>query len=743
MASFLSGNRVTRASRRTFLKSTLVALGAAGLPVPLPVFAAQVPSFDPRQNIIPAPANAEDWPAFREELLRWRIKARAELNYSDALYTRADFQWVQSNFSCCFLMLCDEFFWEHQRGRWNIRAFLEHGRREFGGYDSIVLWHAYPRIGIDDRNQFDFYRDQPGGLDGLRELALELQRAGLKVFIDYNPWDTGTRREPTTDIEALVDLMRRINADGIFLDTMDKGAEAFRDALEAIRPGLVLESEIALPLERVHDHHCSWAQWFADSEVPGVLRNKWFERRHMQHQIKRWDFDHTGELQVAWMNGSGVMVWENVFGSWMGWNERDKSILRAMLPIQRRFVKMFAGERWTPLVDFGQGPEAAHSPEVRNSNSEVRSPLNRLYASLWEDKQIRLWTIVNREQTGQDRAAVYLNLREGEKAFDLVNGVELAAASPAEIQIKERGIGCVVAARPDALGEDFRQFLAAQQEAAQRDNWDTNYRALKTTLKPVTRTRSASSPPAGMVAIPGDQVTLRIRMRERECGFYESTPPGKHRFASSHEFGLQVFEREITLRRYAMDLTPVTNADFQTFLRASGYRPKHAENFLKHWPDQKPPGGREDHPVVYVDLDDAQAYARWAGKRLPTEEEWQYAAQGDDGRAYPWGNTLEPGRCNAGESGGTTSVRAFPAGCSPWGIYDLCGNTWEWTESERSDGRTRFCIVRGGSFYTAKGSGWYMDGGARPVDFAAKFLLMWPGLDRCSTIGFRCVCDLS
>jgi formylglycine-generating enzyme required for sulfatase activity len=71
----------------------------------------------------------------------------------------------------------------------------------------------------------------------------------------------------------------------------------------------------------------------------------------------------------------------------------------------------------------------------------------------------------------------------------------------------------------------------------------------------------------------------------------------------------------------------------------------------------------------------------------------------------------------------------------------MCGNTWEWTESERSDGRTRFAMIRGGSYYEAKGSPWYMDGGPQPCNFAAKVLLMWPGLDRCATVGFRCAAD--
>jgi formylglycine-generating enzyme required for sulfatase activity len=72
----------------------------------------------------------------------------------------------------------------------------------------------------------------------------------------------------------------------------------------------------------------------------------------------------------------------------------------------------------------------------------------------------------------------------------------------------------------------------------------------------------------------------------------------------------------------------------------------------------------------------------------------------------------------------------------------MCGNVWQWTESVRTDARTRFCIIRGGSWYNATGSIWYVEGGPRPANWACKFLMAWPGLDRCSTIGFRCVVDL-
>jgi len=713
--------------RQLFQLAAATALGAALRPIEaLAADAVEKWEFAPDECIIPAPSDPVLWPEYRQKLHRWRTQKALGLNYSGSSYERAEFKWVPSCHVCCFAMVCDERFLNSRTGKFTPEKFLAEGKREFGGYDAVLLWQAYPRIGIDQRNQFDFYRELPGGLAGLRDLARELHRRKVKVFIDYNPWDTGTRRENRGDLDTLAELVREIDADGIFLDTLNRGAAEFRGKLDARRAGVVLESEDALPLENVHDHHMSWAQWFQDSEAPGVLWNKWFERRHMQHGIQRFNSDHTAELHTAWMNGSGMLVWENVFGSWFGWSNRDRSILRSMSAIQRRYAGVFSGEEWVPLV-----------PTTKEG----------VYASLWTGDGLRLWTLVNRSEKAVSGEMLNVTVNANEQVFDLISGQRLVVERYGEAvglsaNIQPRGIGCLIVGTHSAVGADFAGFVRKQKSVALRTNFDSTRQALSPVLKSVPPTKKYSNPPSEMAEIPATNFDMKVTFRLRECGCYESVPPTPGGGIPGLHSAVD-FQRKIQLSSYAIDLTAVTNGQFAVFLRATGYRPRHALNFLKHWIAGKPPAQKVDHPVVYVDLDDARAYCRWAKKRLPTEAEWQYAAQGPKGLRYPWGEQMVPDHCNHGQTGDTTPVRAFAEGRSPFGCFDMCGNVWQWTESERSDGRTRFCILRGGSYYTASGSEWYADDGPQPANFAVKFLLTRPGLDRCATIGFRCAADLA
>ena len=323
-------------------------------------------------KIFAAPDDPADWQAWRAALTRWREEAAARIGYDDAAYAAPEYGWTQSCHVVALAWLWDELLFDHTAGRFTPERFCAQSEREFGGFDGIVLWHAYPVIGIDDRNQFDYYRDVPG----IRELVADLQARGLRVFVNYNPWDVGTRREPVADDLAIAELVRELGVDGVFLDTMKEAQPGLRAALDGIKAGVALEGESTLPLARTVDHHLSWAQWFADSGVPGVLRARWFEQRHMLHHTRRWNRDHTEELHSAWLNGVGILVWENVFGAWVGWNERDKGLLRAMRPVQRQYADLLATGEWTPL--------AAASPDTR------------VVASRWSDGETTLWTVANR-----------------------------------------------------------------------------------------------------------------------------------------------------------------------------------------------------------------------------------------------------------------------------------------------------------------------------------------------------------
>src|SRR5579862_7153594 len=131
---------------------------------------------------------------------------------------------------------------------------------------------------------------------------------------------------------------------------------------------------------------------------------------------------------------------------------------------------------------------------------------------------------------------------------------------------------------------------------------------------------------------------------------------------------------------FDIDKYPVTNRDFKGFLDATHYHPKDDLNFIKDWQGGIYPPGWENKPVTWVSLEDARAYAAWAGKRLPHEWEWQYALEGPehDQRKYPWGNTWKPDAVLLQYEGltlrGPDDVGAHPIGISPYGVMDMVGN---------------------------------------------------------------------
>jgi len=141
-------------------------------------------------------------------------------------------------------------------------------------------------------------------------------------------------------------------------------------------------------------------------------------------------------------------------------------------------------------------------------------------------------------------------------------------------------------------------------------------------------------------------------------------------------------KREVRLDAFHIDAHPVTNAEYKKFIDETGYEaPSLGFEWSKKydWHDRMYPEGKEDHPVVLVKWVDAVTYCDWAGKRLPTEAEWEKAARGTDGRIWPWGNEWDTGRLACGGVGDTMPVGRYESGKSPYGCFDMAGNVWEWT----------------------------------------------------------------
>jgi formylglycine-generating enzyme required for sulfatase activity len=111
------------------------------------------------------------------------------------------------------------------------------------------------------------------------------------------------------------------------------------------------------------------------------------------------------------------------------------------------------------------------------------------------------------------------------------------------------------------------------------------------------------------------------------------------------------------------------------------------------------------------------------------------------GKIWPWGKEYRPELCN-GNSTDTVETGNYPDGASVFGCLDMSGNTWEWTESECENRHTRYAVLKGGSYFIASGSIKYTASGAQPCAAREKMILMAPSMDRCSTIGFRCVKDV-
>lgn len=677
-------------------------------------------------------ANWDDWNAWHRAMLEEREDCLARAKFDPAIYRDPRTAWSDAAFRQLFLFMYDAAFYDRDSGRYRTAELIERWTAMFGRVDSVLLWHAYPRLGFDARAQFDFYREMPGGIAQLKAQVTDaLHARGIRVFIDYNPWDAGT-------YEELAEIAVGLDADGVMLDTMTEVPQRLAQAVSARKSGVVFAPELR-PADADLSHvRQSWAQWFdvGDARTPSIYRHRWLVPLHRQFAIGRWHTSRKADIVYSFFNGSGLVLWDNVFGTHNPYSLEDRRLIAETAAVLDHYQDLFVGGEWLPLVPTGvAGLDANRWQErspgrpraivtLRNRTSEpvhYRVPsagaLGLMYVAFWGDRH----EVLDGEMVTVEP--------EGVQALALDDPVA-ARRALAHFQRLSRRAGVALPDYDERCPHPRRvEHATAPAEA-------------RSTSPPPTTAMTSAKRATSMIEMPAGIFNMRIRHDRRECGCYPDGASDAAMWGWFYQDTI-VHDIRVILKRYAIRATAVTNADFLEFVHAAAYRPEDGRNFLKHitrTPDgslpARLPSEQESLPVTFVSLADAWAYARSRGQRLPTEAEWQWAAEGA-GRnlRYPWGNDERPVR-------GRIHAALDAASATPQGVMGLSGNAWELTDGEYTDGHTRFVMLRGGVFLPPGESEWLVARGPRPNDYHAKYILLCDGLDRSETISFRTVIDL-
>jgi gamma-glutamyl hercynylcysteine S-oxide synthase len=721
------------------MKPAITLLGITILLAFSSLASAQDTNFEPERQQIPAPeclhtkdvwdagskpCTAEDHDAWLADIRHWRSEHLIRVGYDGSRYDLPALKWTQSSFFQPQMMVQDRYFYDPVSRHYTVDRYLDDLDKRYGGIDAVLIWPTYPNMGIDDRNQHDLIRSMPGGVAGVRQMIADFHKRGVRVLFPMMMWDQGTRDPGKPWPQAIAELMAELGADGINGDTQDGVPLAFSVAADKVGHPLAFEPEDGPSDEALAWNVMTWGQ-YTFPFAPLVDKYKWLEPRHMVNISDRWNRDKTNDLQFAFFNGVGWESWENIWGIWNGITPRDAEATRRVAAIERAVAPFLSSIEWEPLA-----------PMLRFG----------VFASRWPLDHQTVWTIVNRNEFDVEGQEIELQPEEGMRYFDLYHGTELKPEHNAlgktvlSFTVEAHGYGALLAART-APNAGIQTLMSKMKEMSAKPlaSYSHEWRVLPQQIVPIAATKPPTSSPAGMMKIPAGEFLFKVQGIEIE---------------GSNDIGVDVqypwedsprrfHEHPMPVKSFWIDTYPVTNAQFKKFLDSTHYHPQDDLNFLRDWKDGSFPAAWDDKPVTWVSLEDARAYAAWTGKRLPHEWEWQYAAQGSDGRMYPWGNDWNASAVPVPDKSrtmrGPDAVDAHPQGKSPFGVMDLVGNVWQWTE-EFTDDHTRGAILRGGEYYQPQGSMWYFPQTYKLSEHG-KLLLTAPSLDRSGGIGFRCVQD--
>ena len=709
--------------------------------------------------------------------------------FDNSIFEREDLKWMRDCYSMNQMMAWDKRYYDYTDGQFHFTEHLDLMEKLIGGYDLYLLWPVWPAMGMDQRNQWDQFRTLPGGYKQLRTLADECHARGTKLFLSYIPWD-GSTRSSEGHYDGMTTITKECDIDGYCLDTSGGSNKELQEAVDKVKPGVIMYSEgMAVPVDmqgipsgRTHDalYYC-----------PMLNLNKFIKPDFAIIRVAKENLEPIKrEFNVSFFNGYGTEI--NSMGPGrFEWTEEQFRYWGHLLRIQRENKDAFQSFGYRPML-----PTLLDKVWVNEWPIESKT-IYTVYSVRPEGFHANLFEVTPQEGTH------YVDLYSHEEIEpELVDGkwyikTRLESFDSYDLGTNNEGAVTAVAKfnkhlstslNDDVLtfsanaGTEIRIWVGRPSYEKTCKTYSTEQKSLRLLeefgrtegkyivqlfdkdeiideniiyivpgtprlASTVTYTERVAKAPKGMVEIPAGTFSCDIFQTGDSFIKYPQPPvqPGE----------------SIAMERFFMDETPVTNAQYKKFLDKSGYMPADTTNFLKHWVNGEIPEGMENYPVVYVTLEDAKAYAEWAGKRLPTEIEWQYAAQTDEDNTWPWHQEtpvrrvedkhtvtlsywrvegIEPDRCNLGD-GSLYPVKKYAKGVNPYGLYDLVGCVWQMTNDMYDNVYYRYVMLKGGSYFRPASSYWYVQGGPKELNFRQYLLRVSPSFERNSTVGFRCVKD--
>ncbi len=700
--------------------------------------------------------------------LMFRDKYLFDLDsFDNSLYKRNDLAWIRDSYLIIFQMAWDREFFDRLTGKYKYPEFLKQSISEFGKVDVYGLWPTWPRLGLDKSNQWDMYRALPGGISQLRNFVRLGRNYGTRFFIAYNPWYLSTGKED--HYKGMASIIKETDADGVILDISGNSSRLLQSAADSVKKGVVMYSEgmaVVKDMQGIVSGRVHNAIFLS----PELNLNKLIKPDFAIFRVcdVGEDIIHR-EVAVSFFNGYGTEL--NMFHPG-GRNEdynTDKKYLARTTFLLRQNTDVFHNPNWTPLIEttsdnifvnrWSSADKTIYTilnlrPEGYSGNLfNVPDQNGYHYVSLWNHEnlvpeKVNGKLLINVRADGWPSAWTG-SRREGSvdciAVFPDILRSELKGGDSLIIRTLGKGKVMIWKGNPSYKTEKTELYIKSDTVVSVQNLFgnfegkvvvqltedgilkDENVVRIKGgrpwLISRVTHSPEALTIPSGMELVPGTTFSFRVTSSEEFIPYPE------------------INKNNMIVDSFLIDRYPVTNEQYYDFVMKTGYRPADTTRYLRHWSSGIYRHGQDRYPVVYISYEDAAAYAKWAGKRLPTECEWQLAAQGTDMRKWPWGNEFHATNCNNAFDR-PTPVDAFAKGQSPYKVMDMVGNVWQMTNDMYFNGTNYFIVIRGGSYYKPE-SGWcYIQGGPQPLDRTQIMLLVSQGFDRSETVGFRCVKDI-